>query len=257
MTRSIRIVQRVEAPLDLVWNACADARGLARWQADEVEGDVAPDSTLVMRWPDLRAELRVRVVELAEGRAVAFQAGDSLVRLELEPGSLSLTHSGLGSEDEARGSTSSWRAALAILAHGLARHPERDRRVHRRLQRARTRAETAHVFFTDRAALGAWLTRDGRVGATGETVALRLADGATLTGRVLSNEPGRDVALSWSEDDDSVLTLRTLPGVEGGERLIALGWSRWTERSAPDARLTQFEAALERLARMLETSPSA
>lgn len=257
MTRAIRIAQRVNAPLDLVWRACAEARGLARWQADEVAGEVARGNTLVLRWPELGAELSVRVIELAEGRTIAFQAGDSLVRLELEPGSLTLTHSGLGSEDEVRGSASSWRAALALLAHGLARHPERDRRVHWRLQRAHTSAETAHVFFTNRAALGAWLTSDGEVGATGEALTLGLGGGERLSGYVLSNEAGRDVAFSWHEDDDSVLTLRTLPSFEAGERLIALGWSRWTERAQPSTRLAAFEAALARLARVLETSPSA
>lgn len=200
--------------------------------------------------------MRLEVTELVEMRRISFRAGHEVVRLEVEPGSVVLTHHGLGSTDEALGTASSWRVSLATLAHGLERHPGRDRRVHWRLTRAKGSAEAIHVFFTDPHALGAWLTTEGGIGGPGQPVEMRLADRARLTGRVLANTPGRDVAISWSEDGESALALRTLPGIAEGERLIAVQWSRWAEAQFRVG-FGGFETALRRLRDVLNSAASA
>jgi hypothetical protein len=73
-----------------------------------------------------------------------------------------------------------------------------------------------------------------------------------MSGRVLAATAGRDVAISWHEEADSVLCMRTLPSRRHPEeRLIVLYWSRWTDAPAPDATLLELNAALDRLVHLL------
>ena len=68
-------------------------------------------------------------------------------------------------------------------------------------------------------------------------------DGKPMTGRVLAAEGGRDVALSWTEADDSVLVFRSLPSpTHRDERILAACWSRWI---APNARQEDVHAELQ------------
>jgi hypothetical protein len=75
---------------------------------------------------------------------------------------------------------------------------------------------------------------------------------------VLANTPGRDIALSWPEDGDSVLCLRTLPSPRTlEERLLLVYWSRWSETEPKAERRRGLTTALGRLARNLDRSPDA
>jgi hypothetical protein len=82
-------------------------------------------------------------------------------------------------------------------------------------------------------------------------VQLELAWQEPLTGTVLANTPGRDVAISWQERGQSVLALRTLPSASSpGERVLALSWSRWND-DAGSQTSRQLGLALGRLQRAL------
>ncbi|MEB2310757.1 MAG: SRPBCC domain-containing protein [Sorangiineae bacterium] len=248
----IRLEQRVTATAGEVWEACATPEGLARWQADEVKGSVTPGGTLELAWPGLGAALTLEIAELDRHRRITFEGGGARVTLALAPGKLLLEHTEPDSEEERAGVTSSWRVSLALLAHALERHPGRERRVTWFAQPARVSSETLHVYFTAASALGGWLARRGSVGSEGSRYQLELAGGAPMSGRVLANVPGRDVALEWEEDGGSTLVLRSLPSpLVPRERLIVLGWSRFAVEPAEPALAREVASALARLARLV------
>jgi hypothetical protein len=161
-------------------------------------------------------------------------------------------HSGIGSGDEMDGVASSWRLSLGILAHYCERQLVPRRHVRWLARPARTSTETAHVFFTDADALGSWLGQGGPIGAAGTHYDVDLGSGEHMTGKVLANTQGRDVAITWEEDGGSVLCLRTLPRPRSpGERLVVLSWSRWGDTAPPRSVLERLDAAHHRLSRAL------
>lgn len=248
--RTVRLEQPVNAPRSVVWRACTEQGRIRQWQADEVRGHVAPGETLSLHWPTLGVELELRVCEMEKERRVRFESGPTGLTLELEEGRLLLTHTGLGGGDELEGITSSWRLSLAQLAHYCEHHPQGTRTVSWLTEVAHTSHQTAHVFFTDGIALESWLGKSTGIGAVGESYSIDLGD-ERMSGKVLANTPERDIALSWEEDDDSVLFLRTLPHPDGDQRVVVLTWSRWTETLAPTRRKERLEAAHKRLVQAL------
>ncbi len=252
----IHLEQPVDASQAELWKACATAEGIARWQADVASGDALEDGRLRLEWPALGASLELDVVAAEEGERLVLRSGDSLVEMTFSPGAVEVTHEGI-SGDEAEGMTASWRAALALLAHHLERQRGRDREVHWFVRTVATSAEAAHAYFTDEAALASWLTTEGGVHTEGARHELGLIGGGTLSGRVLANIEGRDVVLTWKEDGDSALTFRTLPSPLSGSRIVAAVWSRWTDEPATEKRAAQLEAAVGRLARVLESGGKA
>jgi len=258
MTLDFRLEQRIDAPLERVWEACATTRGLARWQADVVMGQMQRDGRLDLGWPALGTSLSVTVTALVERKEVVFDSGGSRVRLGFTPEQVVLEHEGLEPGDDIEGVASSWRLSLALLAHSLQSHAGRDRHAIWLLDRARTTAGAAHAFFTDAAALGTWLGTGEGLGPTGSRVALRCPWGDRISGRVLAHTPERDLALTWPEDGDSVLCLRTLPSPRTlEERLLLVYWSRWSDAEPPAERQRGLSTALGRLARNLDRSPEA
>jgi uncharacterized protein YndB with AHSA1/START domain len=249
--RTVRLTQRVNAGRSLVWSACTEKRRIEAWQADEARGHVAPNETLSLHWPSLGVELALSVREMEKERLVTFESGATTLTLELDDGLVTLTHTGLGGGDELAGVTSSWRLSLAQLAHYCERHPENSRSVTWLTDVARTSHQTAHVFFTDPAALESWLGKGTGIGDVGESWSLELA-GERMSGKVLANTPERDVALSWTEAEDSVLFLRTLPHPEPDRRVIVLTWSHWGEDALAERRGRQLEAAHRRLVQALD-----
>lgn len=249
---AVELTQRVHAPRDVIWSACATARGLEGWQADQVQGDVETGQSIVLGWPALGASLVLDVIRVEAPHRVVLRNGDAEVEISIGEGRVDLVHSGFADADDRAGLFASWTVALALLAHFCERHPNRARSVHWLIGPTSCSASAAHTFFTDAGALTSWLTRRGSLPKAGEPHALELASGATLSGRVLANVPGRDVAISWDEDEASALCLRTLPAASEDERLVALTWSRWTEALPPPERLEEIEAAHARLLRALD-----
>ena len=251
-TTSIELVQPVRAERSLIWHACAEARGLAGWQADVAEGELDEGAIVTLSWPVIGASAALEIVELDPLKRIVLRNGDARVTLSVSEGQVELVHSGLAESDDLDGLEASWKVALALLSHFCERHPGKLRQVEWIVGRTRCSTEAAHTFFTDEGALSSWLTRRGAIPGAGQPFALELASGAPFTGTVLANCPGRDVCLSWAETGSSALVLRTLPTQDPAERVIALSWSRWTAAPPPRERLEELESAHARLLEVLD-----
>ena len=218
---------------------------------------MAPGERLHLRWPALGAEIELVVQGIEEGRRVTLHGAGSHVEMALGPGQVTVAQDGLTPGDESEGVASSWRLSLALLAHHLQHHEGRPRRVGWFFKSVRTSSDAAYVFFTEPVALCNWLTRAGALDLHNGRAELVLSWGEELSGRVLAHTPGRDLALSWQQLDDSVLVLRTLPSpLVPNERLVAAVWSCWTDRAGSAKTRNGLEAAVDRLARTL-ASPGA
>ncbi len=254
MSSVIRLCQKLAASRFEIWQACTAPEQLSSWQADVVEGEVCPGGELVLRWPSLHAEARLRVESLIPEREVTLKNGTTQVKLTIEDGQLSLEHSGLASGDESEGTASSWHVSLSHLEHYLAHHRGKVRRVHWTYRAARTAAGLAHAYFTDAAAQSTWLARVS-TGFNGDAAPFSLTThwGAPMSGNVLRSVPERDVVVSWQEQSASVLSFRTFPSPRSAEeRIVALSWSCWKEPEDSAAVTSELRAALERLAYRLE-----
>lgn len=258
MAGEVNLICTLRASREELWEACSTRSGLEGWYADRVTGTVANGAKLRLEWPELGASVELYVEELRESHRIVLVNGKSRVALSVGDGTLELTHTGLDDDDDVEGFRSSWRIALAILRQSLEEHPRSPRRVRWAARPAHTSAELAHLCFTAPAALDQWLGR-GVMGAEGEPYRLTLPSGATMTGTVLSRTPGRDVALSWAEQNDSVLVLRTLPSPRATrERVIALCWSKWGATDPGEhAAEGELRRAIERLGTLLAMTGSA
>jgi uncharacterized protein YndB with AHSA1/START domain len=257
--KTITIFQSLGARPNRIFRALSDARELAAWQADRVEGVVRPGSSLRLGWPMLGIELALDVATVEADRQIVFTHGQARLELEVVPGGVELRHTASFDDDTLAGTASSWRVALATLANYLARHAGRPRRVHWSVARARGSVELCHAYFTEPALLSAWLgSTTSALGAVDTSVTLTLASGRRASGSVLAHTPGRDIAVRWREADDSVLVLRTLPvDRERNARHLLLGWSRWSELPDSEAIQTELNRAILQLAKRLDLAGSA
>jgi hypothetical protein len=189
-------------------------------------------------------------------RFIKFRRADAELELELETDALSLRHTAEFSDDEALGTESAWRLSLATLGHYLEHHDGKYRRTHWSIRPAKTTLQDAHAFFTVPGAMNAWLTREATIiGDPGSEFEFEFAWGGRMSGTVLAHTPGRDVALSWREQDESVLALRTLPSpTYEGERLIVVMWSRWSETAHTRNLAGELDGAVARLCRVLDST---
>ena len=86
-------------------------------------GAVAPGALLELGWPALGVGIELRVELVEPGRRLVFQSDDSRLELELSPGRVQLSHeAAFDDEDEREGTRSSWKMALATLAHFVEEH---------------------------------------------------------------------------------------------------------------------------------------
>jgi hypothetical protein len=170
-----------------------------------------------------------------------------------------LTHEGLDDVDEMDGVQASWQVSLGVLHHYVAKHFGVPRVAHWALETAATSAAEAQVFFSEQAALNSWLTSDGTgIGVERAKYRLDLRWNESASGKVLVKTKARDVAITWSERDDSVLVFRTLPApMEPDHRILALLWSHWGCQGDDAAIRAQLEAALAGLKRILDARQSA
>jgi uncharacterized protein YndB with AHSA1/START domain len=252
--RDIELQQRIEAPLEQIWNACASAKGIANWQADEARGEARRGGKLTLHWAAFDATVELDILDfIPYQRMLVSSGGTSTVEFRFEDNLVTLTHRGLGEDDDAEGLSSSWRIALAQLAHSLERHAGRRRRVHWLVRPVSFSPESLYLCFTDPNLLELWLTQDSAIPAEGMPYALKLKNGLHLSGQVLTNVEGRDLALSCESRGDAVLTLRSMPSpIASASRLLALVWSEWGPRTdATDELLEEFDAALDRLVGVL------
>jgi uncharacterized protein YndB with AHSA1/START domain len=251
----IRLEQSIAASRALIWQACASVEGISRWQADQTEGELRAGGRVTLHWAAFGTSVELDVVELVTLERLVFTPGSSRVELEIGERNLTLSHSGLELEDDVEGLASSWRLALAQLAHSVERHPGEPRKVEWLLRRARTSPESAYFFFTDPHCLSLWLTTAGGIGEPGSDYDLRVRGGFELRGSVLQNVSGRDVAITCRNHGDAVLVLRTLPSpLSKQERVVALMWSEWGDNGSGNSGLLgQIERSLDPLVRLLDS----
>ncbi len=255
---TFHLAQPIRATRSVVWQACGTTLGLAAWQADEVRGSVARGERLVFCYPALGAEIDVQVIDVIPESHLVLGMGPRRIKLTLEEGGVSLAHSDLPAGDEYAGTGSAWALSLGTLAHACEHHAGRTRKVRWVIDRARTESSTAHVFFTHASALEAWLGRGPDIGPAGSAYERELGAGLRMSGTVLANTPGRDILLSWQEDGDSLVALRTLPSPFGNEeRLVALAWSRWTSADPAPELSARLEAGHRRLVGLLGSRATA
>jgi uncharacterized protein YndB with AHSA1/START domain len=259
MAGEVNLKGFMRASREELWEACSTRSGLEGWYADRVTGTLAPGAKVRLEWPELGASVDLHVEELRHNDQVVLVNGKSRVRLSVADGSVDLTHTGLDDDDDVEGFRSSWRVALAILQQSLEEHPRAPRRVRWAARPIRTSAELAHLCFTAPAALDRWLGGGSMMGAEGEAYRLTLPSGEPMSGRVLCRTPGRDVALSWSEQNESVLVLRTLPSPRARqERVIAVCWSKWGATEAGEHAIhNELRRCVERLGALLATTGTA
>ena len=252
--RSVIVEQAIRAPSERIWQACSSASGLRSWQADEAEGKLCEGGELVLGWPALGVAVHLSVERVESQRRIVLAADDSELELEIGEGRVLLTHRAEFDDDECAGTSSSWRLALATLAHYLEQHDGQTRRVHWAIARAQTNIADAHAFFTLAGAQSGWLTRTSSgtgIADEGSEVALDLAWGGALSGQVLSHSPPRDALISWRETNQSLLALRTLPSPDSShERLLIATWSSW---GLPETQAIadHLSGAIARLGRIL------
>jgi uncharacterized protein YndB with AHSA1/START domain len=259
MAGDVNLIWSIRASREELWEACSTRSGLEGWYADRVTGTIANGAKLRLEWPELGATVELYVEDIRHGDRIALVNGKSRVQLTIGEGTVQLTHTGLDDGDDAEGFRSSWRVALAILQQSLEEHPRAPRRVRWAARPARTSAELAHLCFTAPAALDRWLGHGSVMGGEGEAYRLTLPSGEPMSGTVLCRTPGRDVALTWSEQNDSVLVLRTLPSPRASqERVIALCWSKWGATEPGEHAIHgELRRCVERLGALLAMTGSA
>lgn len=251
----LQLQQPVGAAPEVIWKAFATPRGIARWQADEAEGETKEGGLLRLHWLAFGASVDLQVLECVPQRQLRLKRGNTEVVFTLQDKCVSLTQYGLEAGDDVEGLRSSWQVALAQLAHSVERHPGRRRHVDWIVRSTRTEPETLYSFFTDPTFLNLWLGQCEVSLVQGQRYQIALHSGLTIAGKVLSSVPGRDVALTCETMDDAVLVWRSLPHPGGtDERVIAMSLSQWGKASRAGARLTeQLDSALGRLTTVLDT----
>jgi hypothetical protein len=223
---AIEIEQAIDAPRELIWDACGTLAGLTRWQADDASGEVREGGQVVLRYPAFSAEIKLSVVQCVPRQLLALKTERGLVEYHLTESGILLRHSGREVVLEREGLISSWRLSLAQLAHSVQRHSGQPRNVAWLSKTVLGHPHLIHSCFTDAFCLEKWLGQ-GSVGAEGDAYEISDGDALRLVGKVCVNFPGRDVALSCENLHDSMLILRTLPGSNPGERTVAVAWSIW------------------------------
>jgi uncharacterized protein YndB with AHSA1/START domain len=251
----LQIQQAVGASPDAIWKAFATPRGLARWQADEAEGEAKEGGLLRLHWLAFGATVDLLVLECVPQRQLRLRRGNTEVVFTLQDKCVSFTQFGLDPGDDLEGLRSSWQVALAQLAHSVERHPGRRRHVDWVVRSTRTQPETLYSFFTEPAFLNLWLGHSDTPLVRGQSYNLSLHSGLAISGKVLSSNPGRDIALTCENLDDAVLVWRSLPHPENeAERVVAMSLSQWGKTTRNGARLTeQLDQALGRLTTLLGT----
>lgn len=258
MARSIELTQRINAPTKLIWRTCVEPQGLSNWQSDEAEGQARAGGTLQLHWSAFDSTVELTIVDWEPERRVVFAQGETRVEFCFDDHLVTLIQHGITANDDIDGLRSSWRIALAQLAHCVERHPDRQRRVEWLVRKAATTPELVYLALTD-PRLNRWLCRRGGIVGEGERYEMLLTGGQELHGRVLANVPGRDIALSCENVGEAVLVFRTLPSPgDPTQRLLAAVWSEWgPPRELADDVIESVDASLEQLVNLLSRVGSA
>lgn len=256
---------RTRATPEAVWEAWTDPEKIAHWFVDRARGKPEVGTTFTWIFEKFGHEIPYEVVSAEPGRRFALagevpKSGPFLLEVTIarEGGEtvVTLVNSGFldGAEwdEEYQGIVSGWTQALAILKHYLENYAGRPKRALLVVQPAAFEYSQLLPFYSTAEGLDRWLTTSASIGGAGEPCALRLANGRSLTGRVLS-KTGWEVAIS-AEEIDGVLELKGFRAGPG--RVVAARLLSWGPTLAPEWE-TSLQAALGRLASILDGAEQA
>jgi uncharacterized protein YndB with AHSA1/START domain len=264
--RTVRKEITIAATPADVWDAWAKHDRISQWFVDRQDGDMDKDAIVKWSWDAFGEGFPIHVLEARRGEYLAFGGPDGMqpralqeIVLRQEGGHtvLRLANSGFldGADwdEEIEGVDSGWTMALAILKHWLEHHRGLAR-VHTIAMRpaGHTKDQLAPLYDTS-AGLQRWLCARAKLSGeplvVGQTVALALQGGETLTGEVLARSP-TELCMSWRERS-GVLTLKSFTMGEQG-RCVALAFDAWgTEADACTEVTAILEPALARLCELL------
>lgn len=254
-TGEVHLEKAISASRDALFRACSTRDGLEGWYADAVRGDLRPGESVRLEWPEVGAALDLGVKQVSLANGVVLESGSMRVTLKVGEGIIRLWHHGIP-EASLEGLRSSWAVALALLGHGLEKHPGRPRTAHWEIRPVRATPEMLHLCFTQKDVLELWLGASSGIGKEGEHFWLSRGRDH-LSGTVLAHTEGRDVALSVTELGEAFLSLRTLPASAPGS-LVALSWSTWGPPGNDAGRSLRpfLSKALDRLVAVVSTGGS-
>jgi uncharacterized protein YndB with AHSA1/START domain len=257
--RSLKVEMRTRATPEAVWEAWADPEKIAHWFVDRARGKPEVGATFTWIFEKFGYEIPYEVVAAEPGRRFALggetpQSGPFLLEITIgrEGGEtvVTLVNSGFldGAEwdEEYEGIVSGWTQALAILKHYLENYAGRPKQALLVMQPAVYAYPRLLPFYSTADGLDRWLTTSASIGGVGESCALRLPNGRSLTGRVLS-KTGWEVALS-AEEIDGVLELKGFRAGHG--KVVAARVLSWGP-GLPDEWETSLQTALQRLSAAL------
>ena len=256
---TLHLDQPIAAAPDLIWKALSSPQGLARWQADEVMGEVREGGVVRLSWGAFGANVELQVLVCVPHQRLRLRHRQSEVEFSLHEHQVQFTQYGLEPGEDVEGLSSSWQISLAQLAHSIERHPGRRRSVEWLVRTTSARPETLHLYFTQPELQKSWLAEAEAPLRVGEPYAWTLQSGIRLTGRVLALVPGRDVALSCDNLGDGIIVLRSIPNpLDDGMRIIAISVSQWGRPARTGTRIVeQLSLALPRLANLSSAAGSA
>ena len=194
-----------------VWRAWAEPEILSQWFTDRARGRARAGTTMTWIFDRFRMELPYDVIIAEHERRLVLKGSPVgrppyLMEILVAPRDtgthLTVINSGFtvgsGAEEQRDGVLSGWKMALVILKHYLENYFEQDRESFFAMQPAPFTYDQILPRFLTATGLSSWLTRDGAIGAPGDSYRLTLTGGQTMSGRVLV-VTGSEVAVTWDE----------------------------------------------------------
>jgi len=267
--RTIERTLRIDAPVEVVWNAIIEGDEIRRWFAERAECTPGEGGVIRLGWGDgMRWDMPI--VEWEEGRRLVLEdAGEYgsegfaqtradrgvTIRYELEPSNggttLHLVHAGFGHEsgwDEVYEATSGgWTYELRSLRHYVEHHLGEERA----LAWARTRVPE------DRDAAWRTLMGPGALNLTEDAAKLREGDaahcspsvGGAISGTVMVCSPPRDLGIAIDQHNHAILRAAVERWCgETSTNLSAMVWfSLWGDATTQrDAIESSWQGLLEK-----------
>ena len=256
--RQLEVEMRTRATPERVYEAWADPEKIAQWFVDRARGKAEVGSVFTWIFDKFGYEIPYEVAAAEPGRRFALggehpKSGPFLLEVKIERDGgetrVTLVNSGFldGSEwdEEFEGIVSGWTHSLSLLKEYVENYYGRPKTTMLLMQPASYEYSSLLPFYGTAEGLDRWLTTSAVIGDTGGSCVLRLHDGRTVTGRVLS-KTGWEMALSW-EEVDGVLELKgfRFPGAGKVVGARVTSWNLDPERAAAIERTLQD--ALSRL----------
>ena len=252
---------RIASDPETVWKAWAEPDHVRRWFSDDARGELEAGGEIVHEFQG-HGEHRYTVVEVDAPRRLVLEgemdgrAFRQVTEIRQEGGTtvLRLVHSGFGSADPdseiVQGIDSGWTMALAVMRHYVETHFGRDKKTIPVFRPARFEYDALlNEFYLDGEGLERWLTEGGTGIQRAEPLHLRLRDGRSLTGSVLT-VTDHEVAVTWPEVE-GILELKAF-GAGPDQRVLGLRLTTWSEdEDMAEALRPELEGAVSRLLEVL------